>query len=114
MTLVLTLASRAFVLQVSDRMLSLNRQPLYPASNKTVVVLARDGMYPASSPGLARLGAVAPDDWMARKIAGVRDWGPPPLAWLMRDRLPHWLDVGSSVGALADGLTDAFARDVSP
>jgi hypothetical protein len=71
-------------------------------------------MYTMSYTGLARLGAVATDDWMARRIAGVQDWGPPPLAWLMRRRLPQWLDVGRGVAAIANGLTEAFARDVSP
>lgn len=113
-TLVLTLASRAFVLQVSDRMLSRSLRPLYPASNKTVVVLARNGMYTMSCTGLARLGSVATDDWMARQVAGVVDWGPPPLAWVMQGRLPQWLDVGRGVAAITDGLNDAFAHDVSP
>ena len=80
-------------------MLSLNQRPLYPASNKTVVVLARDAMYTASYTGLARLGAVATDDWMARTIAGVRDWGPPPLAWLMRQLFPPM-----KLSPAADGL----------
>ena len=114
MTLVLTVASRRFVLQVSDRMLSRNQAPVYPASNKTVVVLARDGMYTMSYTGLARLGSVATDDWMARRIAGVGDWGPSPIAWVMQRRLPHWLDVGQGVSAITEGLTEAFRRDVSP
>jgi hypothetical protein len=114
MTLVLTIASRYFVLQVSDRMLSANRVPLYPASNKTVVVLARDGMYTMSYTGLARIGAIETDDWMARTIAGVVDWGLSPPAWLMQHRLPQWLDVGQGVRAITDGLDEAFRRDVSP
>lgn len=114
MTLVLTLASRAFVLQVSDRMLSANRRPLYPSSNKSVVVLARDGMYTISYTGVARLGAVATDDWMARQIAGVTDWGPAPTPWLIRRRLPQWLDVGRGVAAITQGLTTAFRQEVSP
>jgi hypothetical protein len=112
MTLILTLASRACVLQVSDRMLSRNQRPLYPASNKTVVSLARDGMLTMSYTGPARLGEVAADDWIARQIAGVADWGPPPVAWLMQRRLPQWLDVGRTVHRLAEGLTRAFRDEV--
>lgn len=113
MTLVLTVASRKFVLQVSDRMLSREYRPLYPASNKTVVVLARDGMYSVSYTGLAQLGGTATDDWMARRITGVADWGPPPTPWLIQQRLPQWLDVGRAAAELANGLTQAFEHSVS-
>ncbi len=64
--------------------------------------------------GLAQLGGVATDDWMTRQIAGVTDWGPPPTPWLIRRRLPQWLDVGRGVAAITNGLTTAFGRDVSP
>ena len=109
MTLILTLVSRHFVLQVSDRMVSKGGVPIRPASNKTVVFLARDGMATASYTGLAEVNGIATDDWIARRAAGVADWGAQPVAWIMKGKRPRWPDIGTVARSIADDLTMALA-----
>jgi hypothetical protein len=113
-TLILTLVSRRFVLQVSDRMISSGGKALYPGSNKNVIYLARDALVSFGYSGLARLGQTPSDDWIARQITGVSDWGPPPIPWMMQSRVPQWLDIGLAVQHVTRGLTEEFMKAVSP
>ena len=94
-------------------MLSQADKPLYPASNKNVIYLARDAFVAFGYSGLARLGLTPTDDWIARQLAGVADWGPPPTPWMSQVRLPQWLDIGRAVQRLTDRLNDAFTNQVS-
>jgi hypothetical protein len=76
MTLVLTTANSACVVQTSDRLTTKwrRRQLLGEhdaVANKTIVYLAKDGPMVLSFAGVAYVGNEPTDDWIARRLAGA-------------------------------------------
>jgi hypothetical protein len=114
MTLVLTLTSRNFVLQVSDRLVSEQRgclvTPRWPARNKTIVYLARDAFVSLSYSGFAMLDGLSTDDWMARLITGVSDWNGDVPPAIRKRPVPCCRDLGTLLALLQRNLGDAVAR----
>src|SRR5215216_6024666 len=74
MTLVLSLAnSRRYVLQVSDRLLTLTGggQEFDPMSNKSLVYFARDALVVIGYSGLAYIDRTSTDEWIAQVVTDV-------------------------------------------
>ncbi len=70
MTLVLSVATPAYALQVSDRLVSKGGKPHDPLANKTVVLGATDGLLVFGYTGLAFLDGMPTDTWIADQITG--------------------------------------------
>jgi len=71
MTLILTRASRDYVLQVADRLVTLpGGQPFDAMSNKTVLYCARNGVVTMGYTGLAYLGGIPTDQWIVQTLIG--------------------------------------------
>jgi hypothetical protein len=72
MTLVLSVATPAYGLQVSDRLVSKGGSPWDPLANKTVVFRATDGLVAFGYTGLAYMERNEPTDtWIAELVSGT-------------------------------------------
>ncbi len=106
MTLVLSVATPAFSLQVSDRLVSKGGEPHDPLANKNVVLRATDGLLVFGYTGLAFLDGLPTDTWIADRVSGgacagtggVMAYGDFPVR-----------DVGSSLLALSQPLQGSAA-----
>ncbi len=113
MTLVLTLATPRYVLQVSDRLVTRGGHKFDPASNKTVVYHAKNALVSIGYSGLAYLEDVPTDQWIAQKLRGEgRFLEPEPgrVADFAFRRAPRWLDIGSSIELLRRESAEVFSR----
>jgi hypothetical protein len=70
MTLVLSVATPAYSLQVSDRLVSKAGEPYDPLANKNVVLRATDGLLVFGYTGLAFLDGMPTDTWIADRVSG--------------------------------------------
>ena len=75
MTIILSLVTSYYSLQVSDRLLTVPKpgdryEPWDPASNKSVIVLTRDGLISMSYTGPAFNSRTPMDGWIAEVITG--------------------------------------------
>jgi hypothetical protein len=76
MTLILTAVTPHYILQVSDRLISIKSRPddVRPAdarSNKVVVYQPTDGMVTIAYAGLAYINNVNTDTWLAELLSGI-------------------------------------------
>ena len=109
----MTFISRKFALQVSDRLVSTAGRPTDPVSNKAVVFRARDGLVTSSFTGLARIGNLSSDEWIARCAVGMNEW-PNRRFGTWHHRRKHWPTVSEYIHTLRTELAVAFERDVRP
>ncbi len=68
MTLILTLATPRYILQVSDRLVTRGDSRFDPASNKIVIYHAKNALVAIGYSGLAYLEGVPTDQWIAQKL----------------------------------------------
>jgi hypothetical protein len=70
MMLVLSVATPAYALHVSDRLVSKAGRPHDPLANKSVILRARDGLLAVGYTGAAFVGNVPTDTWIAEILCG--------------------------------------------
>lgn len=70
-TLVLTVATPAYALHVSDRLVSKGGAPHDPLANKTVVFRTADGLLALGYTGPAYIGGMPTDTWIAEAVSGA-------------------------------------------
>jgi hypothetical protein len=70
MTLILSVSTPAYALHVGDRLVSRGGTPHDPLANKAVVFRASDGLVTVGYTGLAFLGRVPTDTWIAGALSG--------------------------------------------
>jgi len=99
MTLVLAVATPAYCLHVSDRLVSKGGHPHDSVANKSVVFRARDGLLAFGYTGLAFLEAMPTDTWIAHSLSRR----PAELGSIAYGRFPV-LDVGTSLLVLRERL----------
>ena len=120
MTLVLTLLTARYVLQVSDRLVTetASCRPFDPLANKNVIYHARDAIVSIGYSGLAYLEGVPTDQWIAQKLRGEDSFFQSPKRWNVKmARATRWLDIGQSVELLRQECQTVFSRptaDVQP
>lgn len=107
MTLVLSLLSRHYALQVSDRLVTRSETPFDALSNKNVIYHARDAIVTVAYSGLAYLEGLPTDRWIAQKLSGEQF---PDRFALRTGPTTHWLDVGQSVELIRRECQAAFSR----
>jgi hypothetical protein len=101
MTLVLSVATPAYSLQVSDRLVSKGGDPFDPLANKNVVLRATDGLLVFGYTGLAFLDGMPTDTWIADRISGGAC---AEIGWALAYGSFAVRDVGSSLLALSEPL----------
>ncbi len=118
MTLIHTVATWRWLLQVSDRLVTVARprqvQHFDTQSNKTVVFHATDGIATLSYTGLAFLERAPTDSWIASKLNGVEHpFDPRRVEFSLRMAIKRtaWPRLGLAVRNLANDLTEVAARD---
>ena len=107
MTLVLTRASKDYVLQVTDRLVTqTGGVPFDAIANKNVLFCSRNGVIVLGYTGLAYLGGVPTDQWIVETLTGHtfdRNRKPPAFtAGAIRTR-----DIGGSLTLLKKKLENA-------
>jgi hypothetical protein len=117
MTLIHTVATARWLLQVSDRLVTVTRparvERFDAQSNKTVVFHATDGIATLSYSGLAFLERAPTDAWIASKLNGVEHpFDPTGVAFSFRMgiRRTVWPKLGLALQSLAAELTKLTAR----
>ena len=70
MTLSFSLATPAYALHVSDRLVSRNRRPVDTVANKSIVLRATDGLVALGYSGPAALDGRPTDSWIASAVSG--------------------------------------------
>jgi hypothetical protein len=117
MTLHITLTSNRFILQLSDRLVSVQRRgsltPFDETANKTVIYFARDGWVSIGYTRLAYLGGIPTDQWIAEKLIGEElssQRGPSggiPIG-LVAGPVYRWFDIGLAKQVLQRGVTPVW------
>lgn len=100
MTLILSRASRRYILQVADRLLTKEGKEHDPRSNKTIILKASNGIASIGYCGLAYIKDKPMDQWLVEKLVGQtfeRRFGM-RQCWLPR------IDMGTYLTRLAQAL----------
>jgi len=71
MTLILGQASRDYVLQVTDRLVTKGNRPFDPLANKNIVYCARNALVAIGFTGIAFLGDIPTDQWIVEQLTGT-------------------------------------------
>lgn len=109
MTLILTRASYQSIIQVSDRLVTKGGEKFDPLANKSLLLLARNGLVTLSYTGLAYIQGIPTDQWLAEKLAetSYQKFDKPPA---MRIRNPpNKKNLGLALISLRDELTSLGA-----
>ena len=114
-TIILSVATTLYAVQVSDRLLTLkvgNRyEPWDPASNKSIIMHARDGLVSMGYSGPAHIYGATMDGWIAGVLSGEEDLGadqPRPSFGLRVGGTRPSLPLHAHLTAVADRLNEAF------
>jgi hypothetical protein len=115
MTLILTVASNRYALQVGDRLVTSGGTQYDPFANKSVLFITRDAVVTASYTGLAYVDRVPTDEWIANALAGctLMPQGT-RAAFRTQSTLLYSDDIGRCVNRLSAELKRAFARRSPP
>jgi hypothetical protein len=74
-TLILSLVTAGYALQISDRRLTQKKAGRYelwdPASNKSIILLGHDGVISMGYSGPAFIGNATTDGWIAEVLSGI-------------------------------------------
>lgn len=116
MTLVLSVATPAYALHVSDRLVSAGGKPFDPLANKTVIFRATDGLLAIGYTGAAFLEGLPTDSWIAAALSDgassegraamsfghfpIRDVGSSLLLLCQRLRSKRFQSLGGEVAAV--------------
>jgi hypothetical protein len=101
-TLVLTMATPAFIIQASDRLVTKNRKTFDPIANKSIIYRAENAIAAISYSGLAFISKIPTDEWLAQELwgapiprghDGVRpalcSSAPRPNEWTLKEAVEH-------------------------
>lgn len=106
MTLILTRASINYVLQVTDRLVTLNRVPFDELANKNILYCARNAVVTIGYTGFSYLNGKPTDQWIVENLTGLtfdRDRKPPAFG----PGVPNpKLDIGFSLLRLKTALNE--------
>lgn len=70
MTLALSMITTRFVMQVTDRLVTVDGQPYDQESNKNIIYVAKNAVVTIGYSGLAYLGSITTDEWIVRTLLG--------------------------------------------
>ncbi len=109
MTLILTVAATRAVVQVSDRLVTLqgSGQQHDPVANKSVICRTSDGLFAFSYSGPAYIGEVTTDSWLAANL-----WGGelPQPGFISGGSRPCVVDIGMTLHRLRDALQETASN----
>ncbi len=111
MTLVLALMSRSWVLHTSDRLVTVKRRtrvsPHDTEANKSLIYLARDGWVALGYAGVAYIGDLPTDAWIAHQLIPDRD--PDESGFMVGSSAPR-RQLGDALRGLAVALQAELQR----
>lgn len=113
MTTILGIYTRWNAIQVSDRLVSVNRRPGSPndmhdmAANKTLVFYGRRGIVTIGMAGLAYIGGKPLDVWVAEELSGQRILGQQASLLTGKSRP---FDIGQAIEHLRRRLEEEYPR----
>src|SRR6266851_8318629 len=84
MTLILARASKDYVLQVTDRLVTRGNDPFDTLANKNILYAAKNAVVAMAYTGQAFIGDVPTDQWIVETLSGhifERDRKPPFLSY---------------------------------
>lgn len=114
MTQILTRASRRYVMQVSDRLVTRDGSPFDPLANKSLVLATINGVVVLSYTGRAFLDGVPTDQWIAEVLRGERfERSRKPPACTFGSSLAQ-PDLGRSLARIKQAVTDVRLTDAVP
>jgi len=104
MTLILARASAEFVLQVTDRLTTIQatKQPFDKIANKNILYFASNAVIALAYTGDAYLEGIPTDHWIAEKIAGIKTNLETPPAMVGYKELKR--DVGQALNIIKNEL----------
>ncbi len=106
MTLILTRASKNYVVQVIDRLVTLSGKAFDEVANKNLLFCASNAIVAMGYTGHAFIGDVPTDQWIVETLTGQvfdRDRKPPALSFVQSPKI----DLGRVLIALKDALDNA-------
>jgi len=113
MTLILTRASKNYVLQVTDRLVTRGRKPFDTLANKNVLYCARNAIVAMGYTGPAYLDGMPTDQWIVEKLTAKKtvyhDGKPAAFGFYKPER---FLDIGLSMRMLRTEFEDATSAAV--
>lgn len=114
MTLVLTLVTTRYVMQVADRLVTTDGKRFDPASNKSLIYLARNAIVTIGYSGLAYLDGIPTDEWIAQKLWGrelPRHDDGRAVGHVLGGELRQSLDIGRAIERVRSGSQNALRKD---
>ena len=113
MTLILTRASKNYVLQVTDRLVTRGRAPSDTLANKNILYCARNAIVTIGYTGLGYLDEMPTDQWIVEKLTGKKTvYHDDKPAAFGSGKLEQWLDIGLSMRLLKTEFEKAATRAV--
>lgn len=117
MTLVLTLVTTRYVVQVADRLVTTDGKRFDPTSNKSLIYLGRNAIVAIAYSGLAYLEGIPTDEWIAQTLWGRklprRDDGR-AVGHFLGGEPRQSVDIGRAIERLRCGSQKALRMDRAP
>ena len=117
MTLVLTLVTTRYVMQVADRLVTTDGKKFDPASNKSLIYLAKNAIVTIGYSGLAYLDGIPTDEWIAQTLWGKelprRDDGR-VAGHVLGGGGRQSIDIGRAIERVRSGSENALRKDRTP
>ena len=119
MTLVLTFVSPRYVMQVADRLVTITKggKRFDPASNKSLIYLARNAIVTIGYSGLAYLDGIPTDEWIAQTLWGKdlpRHDDGRAVGHVFGGGPRKGIDIGRAIERLRCGSQKALRNDPAP
>lgn len=113
MTLIISKASINYILQVSDRLVTMDQKPFDPLSNKSIIYCALNGILSISYTGVAFIGSLPTDQWIAEKLLGhsFQEVKKPPA---FGNRETNFKYIGPALQMLRESLNNVIHSEIKP
>ncbi len=117
MTLVLTLVTTRYVMQVADRLVTTDGKKFDPVSNKSLIYLARNAIVTIGYSGLAYLDGIPTDEWLAQMLWGKelpRHDDGRAAGHVFGGEGRQIIDIGRAIERVRSGSENALRKDRAP
>jgi len=117
MTLVLSLLTTRYVMQVADRLVTADGKLIDPASNKSLIYLARNAIVAIGYSGLAYLDGIPTDEWIAQTLWGKefpRHDDGRAVGHVLGMEGRQCIDIGGAIERIRSGCENALRKERVP
>jgi hypothetical protein len=111
MTIIFTKASKQYILQVSDRLVTKSHMKFDELANKSIIFCALNGILVISYTGHAFIGAIPTDQWISKILIGKSFIGDekPPAFGFGKTKYVH---IGPALNIIKESLNKAVINDI--